>query len=399
VTERLYYTEPSLREFEATVTSTAQHESRPVAVLDRTAFYPTSGGQPFDTGTLNGVRVLDVFDRDDHAIAHVLERPLEPGTRVHGAIDWPRRLDHMQQHTGQHVLSAAFDHLHHARTVGFHLGAEVSTVDLSKDMTPAAIEAAEDEANRIVWEDRPVAVRFATAAEAASLPLRKEPEREGVLRLIDVADFDLSACGGTHVGRTGEIGAIQVLSAERLRGGLRVEFVCGGRASRAFRRLRDVVTGCIRCVSVAPEELPAAIERLQAENRELRKTIRAREEQLARVEAVVLADRASHVGERFVVVESVDQSDANILKVLALSVAGRPGYDVALISADAPFLAVVARSPGGAVDAGTVLRRLVGRFGGKGGGRPDLAQGGGLNGTKEEILDEARRLLSSASSG
>jgi alanyl-tRNA synthetase len=152
-------------------------------------------------------------------------------------------------------------------------------------------------------------------------------------------------------------------------------------------------------VSVAPEELPAAIERLQAENKELRKTIKVSQEQLARVEAVALADRAAHVGERFVVVESVDQSDASILKVLALSVAGRAGYDVVLISADAPFLAVVARSPGGAVDAGTVLRRLVERFGGKGGGRADLAQGGGLNGTKEEILDEARRLLSSASSG
>jgi alanyl-tRNA synthetase len=393
MTERLYYTQPSIREFDATVTAVEHIESRPAAVLDRTAFYPTSGGQPFDTGTLNGVRVLDVVDRDDHSIAHVLERPLEPGTRVHGTIDWPRRFDHMQQHTGQHILSAAFDHLHRARTVGFHLGADVSTIDLSRELRADAIDAAEDEANRVVWEDRPVAVRFATAEEAASLPLRKEPEREGTLRLIDVADFDLSACGGTHVTRTGEIGAIQVLSWERFRGGIRVEFVCGARATRAFRRLRDVVAGCIRGVSVVPEELPGAIERMQAENKELRKTIRAMQERLAKYEAIALADRAIQVGGRFVVVESLDQVDANILKALALSIAGRPGYDVALFSAQAPFLAVVARSPGGALEAGTVLRRLVERFGGKGGGRADLAQGGGLNGEKAEIIDEARRVL------
>jgi len=393
MTERLYYTQPSIREFDATVTSVEQIESRPAAILDRTAFYPTSGGQPFDTGTLNDVRVLDVVDRDDGSIAHVLERPLESGTRVHGTIDWARRFDHMQQHTGQHILSAAFDHLHHARTVGFHLGADVSTIDLSRELKADAVGAAEDEANRVVWEDRLVAVRFATAEQAASLPLRKEPEREGVLRLIDVADFDLSACGGTHVTRTAEVGAIQVLSWERFRGGIRVEFVCGARAVRAFRRLRDVVAGCIRGVSVLPEELPGAIDRIQAENKELRKTIRAMQEQLARYEAVALADRAVQVGGRFVVVESVDQSDANILKALALSVAGRPGYDAALFSARSPFLAVVARSPGGALEAGTVLGRLVERFGGKGGGRADLAQGGGLNGEKAEIIDEARRLL------
>jgi alanyl-tRNA synthetase len=393
VTDRLYYTQPSLREFDATIVSLDQVDSRSAAVLDRTAFYPTSGGQPFDTGTLNGVKVVDVVDRDDHWIAHVLERPLEAGSRVHGVIDWSRRFDHMQQHTGQHVLSAAFERLHHARTVGFHLGADVSTVDLSRDLRADAIQAAEDEANRIVWEDRPVAVRFATAEEAAALPLRKEPEREGTLRLIDVADYDLSACGGTHVARTGEIGSIQVLSWERFRGGVRLEFGCGGRALRAFRRFRDVVAGCIHGVSVVPEELPGAIERMQAENKDLRKTIRTQQEQLAKYEAIALADRALQVGERLLVVESVPQADATVLKALATSIASRAGYDAALFSADAPCLVVVARSPGGAMDAGVVLRRLVERFGGKGGGRADLAQGGGLAGDRAEILDEAKRLL------
>ncbi len=396
MTERLYYTQPSLREFDATVISVDRIDSRPAVVLDRTAFYPTSGGQPFDTGLLNDVRVLDVVDRDDGTVAHVLERALEAGTTVHGTIDWARRLDHMQQHPGPHVLSAAFDHLQHARTVGFHLGAEVSTVDLSRELKASEIDAAEDEANRIVWEDRAVAVRFATADEAAALPLRKEPEREGTLRLIDVADYDLSACGGTHVARTGEIGNIQILSSERFRGGVRVEFVCGGRAMRAFRRFRDAVAGCIRGVSVLPEELPGAIERMQAENKDLRKAMRAQQEQLAKYEAIALAERAIQVGERYVLAESVEQSDAGILKALAGSIAARPGYDVALFSAQAPFLVVIARSPGGALGAGDVLRALVQRFGGKGGGRGDLAQGGGLNGDRKEILEEAKRLLAAS---
>jgi alanyl-tRNA synthetase len=172
-----------------------------------------------------------------------------------------------------------------------------------------------------------------------------------------------------------------------------VEFLCGRRAAQAFRRLRDAVAGCIRSVSVMPEELPSAIERMQAENKDLRKAVRAGQEHLAKYEATALADRAIQMGERFLVVESVNQSEANILKAMAVSIAARPGYDVALFSAEAPFLAVVARSPGGALEAGAVLRRLVERFGGKGGGRADLAQGGGLSGSKKEIAEEVARLL------
>jgi alanyl-tRNA synthetase len=396
VTERLYYTQPSPREFDATVVAVGEHQGHPVAVLDRTAFYPTSGGQSFDVGILNDVRVLDVVDREDETVAHVLERPLDAGATVHGVLDWSRRFDHMQQHTGQHVLSASFDHLFQARTVGFHLGADVSTIDLSRELSAEAIARAEEDANRIVWEDRPVAVRFATEQEAAAMPLRKEPERGGLLRLIDVEGFDLSACGGTHVARTGEIGAIQVLSWERFRGGLRLEFACGARAMRAFRRSRDVVVGCIRSLSVLPEELPAAIERVQAENKDLRKALKGSQEQLARYEAITLADGAIQIGDRHVVVDALAGWDAGTLKAIAVAIAARPGYDGALFSAEAPFLAVVVRSPGGALDAATVLRKLVERFGGKGGGRGDMAQGGGLNGKKEEILEEARRLLAAS---
>jgi alanyl-tRNA synthetase len=393
MSERIYYKEPSVREFDAVVVADDPIDLKPAVVLDRTAFYPTSGGQPFDAGTLNEVRVLDVFEGEDGDVRHVLERPIAKGVSVHGVIDWDRRFDHMQQHTGQHVLSASFDHLFGARTVGFHLGAVVSTVDLSKELTAEAVARAEDDANRIVWEDRPVAIRFATEEEAASMPLRKEPERSGLLRLIDIDGFDLSACGGTHVARTGEVGNIHVLSSERLRGGLRIEFACGGRALRRFRRLRDAVSGCIRNLSVLPEELAEAIERLQAENKELRRAQRGMQERLASYEAASLADRAVQAGERFVVVESLPGWDTNGLKALCVAIASRPGYDAALFSDDAPFLVAIGCSQGAARDAPTVLRMLTSKFGGKGGGRGDLAQGGGLNAAKEEILAEARRLL------
>src|SRR5579871_737975 len=190
MTIRLYYDDPYLAAFDATVVATEPRDSRSAVILDRTAFYPTSGGQPFDTGTLGGVRVVEVLDRDDGAVEHVVEAAseqagrLRPGDRVSGHIDWPRRFDHMQQHTGQHVLSAAFERLWRVRTVSFHLGAEASTIDLARDVTQAELTAAEEEANRIVWEDRPVAIRYTTEAEAAALPLRKEPKRTGTLRVI-----------------------------------------------------------------------------------------------------------------------------------------------------------------------------------------------------------------------
>ena len=242
MTERLYYSDSYLTEFDAIVTRVATHDGRPAVVLDRTAFYPTSVGQPFDTGRLGTARVVDVVDTEDGEILHVLEGELElssvvVGGReisiVHGTIDWARRFEHMQQHTGQHVLSAAFERVASARTESFHLGSSSSTIDLNRMLSAADIERAEDEANRVIWEDLAVGVRFATAEEAAALPLRKESMRTGTLRLIEVPTFDLSSCGGTHVARTGAIGSVVVASSERFRGGTRVEFLCGVRATRA----------------------------------------------------------------------------------------------------------------------------------------------------------------------
>ena len=397
MTERIYYTEPARTEFDGTVESCGTLEGRIVATLDRTAFYPTSGGQPFDTGSLGGARVLDVIDLPDGNVGHVLDAPLAVGTSVQGRIDWSRRFTHMQQHTGQHILSAAFDRLFASRTVGFHLGAEVSTLDLDKVLTAASIAAAEAESNRIVWENRGVAIRFASEAEAATIQLRKEPTRTGPLRLIEVAGFDISACGGTHVGRAGEVGMVAVKSWEKFRGGTRLEFLCGGRALAEYRVVRDAVAGCIRLVSVSPPELPAAIERAQGENKDLRRTIKDLQERLAAFEAGAMVARGRRIGQAIVVVEAVAGWDQTGLKALAAAAAGQPGVVAAMVSATDPALVVLARAADVPVDVAAMLKTLVGRCGGKGGGKPEMAQGGGFAGPAADlaaaILDLIARAL------
>ena len=395
MTDRLYYTDPYSVEFEATVVSLAPtpgDDKRHAVVLDRTAFYPTSGGQPFDTGTLGGARVLDVVDEDDGRIVHVVEGEIQPGP-VHGTIDWARRFDHMQQHTGQHLLSAAFDRLLKVRTVSFHLGTAASTIDLAREVTAEEIARAEREANRVVWEDRPVTIRFADADEAARLPLRKEPQRGGVLRLIEVEGFDVSACGGTHVARTGAIGMIAVSSSERFKGGTRLEFLCGGRALAGFHALGDSVAASVRLLSVLPVELPAAIERMQGDSRDLRRQLKDLQTRLAGHEAGALVDGAEPAGSMRVVVAALDGWDANGLKTIAAAIAARPGHAALLLGPPLPAAIVVARASDLTLDSAAVLKQLTTQFGGKGGGRPELAQGGGLQGDVNAMLAAARALM------
>jgi alanyl-tRNA synthetase len=390
VTDRLYYTDAFCTEFDARVERVARHEAGHLVVLDRTAFYPTSGGQPHDTGLLGGVRVVDVVDEEDGAVAHVIEGRFEPGQAVHGVVDWARRFDHMQQHSGQHVLSAAFDRVLNARTVSFHLGSDASTIDLAREVTPGEVRIAEQEANAVVWRNLPVTIRFASAAEAAALPLRKEPVREGTLRLVAMGDVDLSACGGTHVDRTGTIGIIAVRGWERFKGGTRIEFVCGGRALDLCRTLRDQMMAATRLLSVSGAELPEAIERLQHESKDLRRVARGLQEQLAVHEASRLAAGAQVVGADRLVVEALEGWDAAGLKALAQAVAARAGHAAVLLSRPSPSLVVIARAPDASLDARQVLSALTARFGGKGGGRPELAQGGGLEGEVDAMLAAAR---------
>jgi alanyl-tRNA synthetase len=393
---RIYYTDPACLTFEAVVRRALTHEGRPAVVLDRTAFYPTSGGQPFDTGRIGHVEVIDVIDDDDEVV-HVLSSPLEEGLLVTGAIDASRRFDHMQQHTGQHVLSAAFDRLLGNRTVSFHMGAETCTIDLAMDVTPGQLAGVVAEANRIVWENRAVSIRFVSEEEAAQLPLRKEPARTGLIRLIDVDGFDLSACGGTHVDRTGAIGMIAVLATERARGGVRVTFVCGGRALKALETYRDAVSGSVRVLSVLPHELPAAVDRLHGESRDLRKGLARLQERLADVEATRMVHAAETVGHMRLVIRAIDGWDAAGLKTMAAAMSREAGVVAVLVTDVSPCSIVVARAADVAVDAGQMLKALTSTFGGRGGGRPELAQGGGLQAAPAEILSAARALVTNRS--
>ena len=395
MTDRLYYTDAYVTEFDADVTACAPAGDRFAVELSATTFYPTSGGQPHDLGTLGGRTVMDVIDEEDGRLVHLVDGPLDAGVRVRGAIDWARRFDHMQQHTGQHVLSAAFETICKARTESFHLGTTSATIDLGRPVSPQEIAAAEDDANRVVWQDREVRVRFVSAEEAATLPLRKESGRTGTLRLVDVTDYDLSACGGTHVARTGGIGLISVTGWEKFKGGTRVEFRCGGRALAQLREWRDALAATNRALSVSAIELAPAIERLQGENKALARSVRTFQEQLAGHVAADLVTTAARIGDRFVVAQALDGWDAVGLKAIAASIAATPGACAAVFSTSQPALVVVARAADVPVDAGAVLKALVAQFGGKGGGKADLAQGGGLTGDIAAIVEAARAALAS----
>ncbi|MGC4082163.1 MAG: DHHA1 domain-containing protein [Vicinamibacterales bacterium] len=393
-TERLYYDHPTAHAFEATVTRLEPRGDVTAVWLDRTAFYPTSGGQPHDLGTLAGLPVVDVADDDDGDVVHVLRGDAMPtvGTIVQGAIDWPRRFDHMQQHTGQHLLSAVVERACSARTVSFHLGSEASTIDLDRELTPAQIAHVERLANQVVWDDAAVAVQYVSEEEARALPLRKESVRTGTLRLVTIDGIDLSACGGTHVPSTGAIGQIVIASWERFKGGQRLEFLCGGRALARFQQLRDVSAASIRLLSVLPTELPAAIERLQTDLKEQKRSIAAAQLELAGYEAAAMVDAAETFTFGRVVLRVVD-GDAVRLKALASAMAARPGIAAILVSAATPALAVAARATDLALPCHDLIGTLARTFGGRGGGKPELAQCGGLQAAPDAVLAAAREWL------
>jgi alanyl-tRNA synthetase len=388
MTERLYYREPYRKTFDGTVVHVETVDGRSHITLDQTAFYPTSGGQPNDTGTLGGAAVTDVIDREDGTIAHVISGTLKAGEVVSGEIDWARRFDHMQQHTGQHVLSAAFDRLFGVRTESFHMGQQSATIDLAREVSAAEVAKAEDDANRVVWEDRPVSIRFATAEEAAAMGMRKESERTGTLRLIDVQEYDLSACGGTHVDRTGAIGTIAIGGWEKLRGGSRVEFLCGNRVVQRFRLWRDALSAMQKHLSVPPIDMAPSIERMQEDSKGLQRIIRSFQEKLAAHEASALLAKGQ------VIVEVIEGWDAQGIKSIAVAAtSASPAVVAVLFTASTPAQVVIARGATAGVDAGALLKQLAAKFGGKGGGKPDLAQGGGLNASAAELIAAARSLI------
>lgn len=398
VTERLYYSDSHLIEFDARVVDVTDRVSGWTAiVLDRTAFYPTGGGQPSDTGTLNGVRVVECIDDGDNGVLHVVQGMTpSPGGLVHGRVDWSRRLDHMQQHTGQHILSQAFVTLFNAPTKSFRVLETSCEIDVDlNNPTTEIIERAVELANNVVWEDRTITIRSVTSAEAAELPLRKEPARDGELRLIEIEGFDLTPCGGTHAYRTGEVGMIAVRSWERAKGLTRIEFVAGTRALADYRKANRSAREVAALFSTGRDDAPQVAAQMLEEHKELNRRVRVLEELVAEVEAEKLFATARDG----VVIQIFDARDAESLKKLAHALIAKPGIVALLASRDKDTARLVfARSADAHGDMSVLMREACTMLDGRGGGRPDMAQGGGKNVAKlDAALTHALTLLRRAS--
>lgn len=383
-TERLYYTDSHLMDFEASVVDVTERVSGWSGVmLDRTAFYPTGGGQPSDTGLLGRARVLECIDQEEGVLHVVQGRAPEVGSRVTCHVDWPRRLDHIQQHTGQHILSQAFVALFQAETRSFRMMEQVSEIDVALDEPSSErIERAVALSNSIIWEDRPVNVRQVTEEEAASLPLRKDSARMGELRIIEIEGFDLSPCGGTHARRTGEVGIIAVRSWERAKGLTRIEFVAGGRALADYTRANTTARSVAGQFSVGRDEAPVSVSRLIEENKQLQRRVRALEEVAARVEADELMNEASAREEDGVciITHIFEGRDLESLRRLAQVLIKHPRTIALLGSHDGKDARIVfARSQDAPGDMNFLMREACTMLNGRGGGRADLAQGGGSN--------------------
>lgn len=391
MTERLYYTDSFLYEFEARVVAV----SGEAITLDRSAFYPTSGGQIFDTGWIEAgdssrFRVREVAeDEQTGEVVHIVEgsgQALRPGTAVRGMIDAERRLDHMQQHSGQHVLSAAFEKLYRFATVSFHMGEESCTIDLAADAVAGKqLEAAEALANQVIAEDRPVEISFATPDEARTMGVRKIPpaEREK-LRLIDIRDFDLNACGGTHVHSTGQIGGMLLRKTEKVKQGVRAEFVCGLRAIRTARRDFETLTEAAAVFSTHIWEVPQQIRKSLDEIKAAQKVQHRLLEEVAELRAQQLLQSAEERGEYKLVVQFFPDRDLSFIKMLAQRLT-KSGKAVALLGCGDPQPSLVfAQTAGLANDMGTLMKEIVQQLGTRGGGNRDMAQGGAPDSARAE---------------
>jgi alanyl-tRNA synthetase len=395
VAERLYYADSFLKSFPAVVAdvrelSRSGGESVWQIALDRTAFYPTSGGQPNDTGLLRAVSPsgaaldipVDSVEEDESGqVWHYVRKPLSLGAKVEGHIDWPLRFDHMQQHSGQHLLSAVFLSELNAPTVSFHLGETVSTIDLASGPIAHRLEHVEDLVNEIVAQDRGVSARNVSRAEAESMlasgDLRKLPERPGDIRIIEIAGIDRNACGGTHVRSTGQIGALLLRGTEKVSRGFRVEFVCGLRAVHAARADAAILSQATAALSVGPADIPAAVERLKSDSKAAAKDRQRLREELADYHASRLAVEVQIDGGLRFVDRSWKDRDPEYIRLLASRLASAaPSTIIFLCSEMAdPVSFVFARSLNLNFDCGRILKEALSQLGLRGGGSAEFAQG------------------------
>ena len=381
--ERLYYTDTTMRVFDAQIVGCEARGKRFATRLDRTAFYPGGGGQLCDLGTLSAAgvaaRVVETLPEGEE-IVHLLDRALPAGV-VHGELDWARRSDLSQQHTGQHILSQAFYTLCHIETISVHMTADNCTLDLPRQIGLEDQHRAEELANRIVQADRPVIAKFVADEELARMPLRKPPAaKHSQIRIVEVGGFDWSACGGTHVQTTGALGLIKIIRSERRGEEQRIEFMCGMRALLDYRQKNQTVAALAAQLGVKHTDLADAAQKLSDEARETRRALHMARAQLLDAEAEELWAAAANGPLRLVqhVLEGRSLDEA---RQLATRLKERPATVVLFaLASDKPNL-LFARSPDAQGDMGKLLREVTAAFGGRGGGQPEMAQGGVASGS------------------
>ncbi|MET4562100.1 alanyl-tRNA synthetase [Lysinibacillus parviboronicapiens] len=385
--ELLYYQDAMLREFDATITRTGTDtDGRKYVVLSNTAFYPTGGGQPHDTGTLNHIPVVDVEKVDDE-IRHYIACDTSTLTGlVHGKLNWQRRFDHMQQHAGQHILTAAFVELFDAQTVSFHLGSEQVTIDIAVDsLTDEQLVAAEARANDIILENRPIETKWITEKELANFNLRKEVAVTGDIRLVIIPDYDYNGCGGTHPSSTGQVNVIKILGTEKMKGNVRVSFVCGQRVLTELAMRKTVLADVARQLSVPEIEAANALTKLLATQKTTEKALVAAKEELLNFEAKALASSTD-----LIITASFSQRTVQELQKLArFIVAERTDVTVLLVSQNEDKLQFVA-ARGAHVETSMkdIAAHVLPFINGKGGGSEQMVQGGG-----ECIISPAKLLV------
>jgi len=402
-TSRLYFTDSALLEFDASVVELKDSGSGTLVLLDQTAFYPTGGGQPHDVGSLDQSGVLDVFEDETGSIYHLVSQSsFKPGDTVRGKVDHIRRRDHLQQHSGQHILSQAFVQACGAETRSFHLGSETSTIDIELDSpVDEHMRAAEEIANSVVFDDRPMRIHLVDEEAAARLPLRKESAVRGTIRVIEVEDFDWSPCGGTHASRTGEVGLIAIKSYERAKRMTRVEFVCGHRALEEYRIANRTAIDVASQFSAGREAGPELVARSLQEIKSLKRRIRDLSELATRAEAADLLQQTLP-SNGFKLIKAVfSDRDPDELRLLAAKiVAAEPA--VALLASKSTDSArmVFARSASLNQNMGQLMGAASQIVGGRGGGKPELAQGGGPDSTRlEEAVRSAAEALTGSAEG
>lgn len=390
---RLYYAQPDCKQFTTHIKRTDQDvDGKHYVILNESAFYPTGGGQPHDIGTINGVKVVDVVDTNNE-IRHYVENPIQTANEVDCVIDWERRLDHMQQHAGQHILSAAFVELYNFPTVSFHLGTSFLTIDIEADhVTNEQLLAVENLANDVILENRPIEVKWLTEEELDQYPIRKKIQADDEIRLVIISDFDYIGCGGTHPTSTGQVGGIKIMSVEKHRGNTRVHFVCGKRVLQQLNNKTAVVKEASQLLSAAEDKVGEAIENLLENNHSLEKSLREVQDELLSFEARDLLNKQQNN----VIAKAFKDRSIQDLQKLARFVMAESDETVALLVADngEKLQFVAARGSSLTTSMRAVSTAVLPEINGKGGGSDALVQGGGEHTlTAEELLSRMEDAL------